>query len=213
MKFAHVLAAAAAVVFASAAPAAAVTFSGSTTGCFGSNCSSFQTTASAATGNPSDSGSELSFNTGSFNVTTTTGPVTISLGSFTLGDNSNNYGNDTFKLKIDFTAPTGASPDPSNAFVADLTGNVNINGGTVTIDFGGAQSFTFGGGTFNLTVNDVTLRIQDFFDNSDTASITGSITNVSAVPEPSTWAMMILGFFGVGFMAYRRSNKPAILLA
>jgi hypothetical protein len=27
---------------------------------------------------------------------------------------------------------------------------------------------------------------------------------VSAVPEPSTWGMMILGFFGVGFMAYRR---------
>jgi hypothetical protein len=31
---------------------------------------------------------------------------------------------------------------------------------------------------------------------------TGSIT--AAVPEPSTWAMMILGFAGVGFMAYRR---------
>jgi len=27
------------------------------------------------------------------------------------------------------------------------------------------------------------------------------------VPEPCTWAMMILGFAGVGFMAYRRSRK------
>jgi hypothetical protein len=27
-----------------------------------------------------------------------------------------------------------------------------------------------------------------------------------AVPEPSTWAMMILGFAGVGYMAYRRRN-------
>jgi hypothetical protein len=36
----------------------------------------------------------------------------------------------------------------------------------------------------------------------------------SAVPEPSTWAMMILGFAGVGFMAYRRRNKsPALSLA
>jgi hypothetical protein len=35
-----------------------------------------------------------------------------------------------------------------------------------------------------------------------------------AVPEPSTWAMMILGFAGVGFMAYRRRNKsPALSLA
>jgi len=28
-----------------------------------------------------------------------------------------------------------------------------------------------------------------------------------AVPEPSTWAMMILGFMGVGFMAYRRKSQ------
>jgi hypothetical protein len=30
------------------------------------------------------------------------------------------------------------------------------------------------------------------------------LEGVSAVPEPSTWAMMILGFFGLGFMAYRK---------
>lgn len=35
--------------------------------------------------------------------------------------------------------------------------------------------------------------------------------NVAAVPEPSTWAMMILGFAGVGFMAYRRRNQAAAL--
>jgi hypothetical protein len=34
---------------------------------------------------------------------------------------------------------------------------------------------------------------------------------VSGVPEPSTWAMMILGFAGVGFMAYRRNNHGAAL--
>jgi outer membrane lipase/esterase len=33
---------------------------------------------------------------------------------------------------------------------------------------------------------------------------------VSAVPEPSTWAMMILGFAGIGFMAYRRKNAMAL---
>jgi hypothetical protein len=32
----------------------------------------------------------------------------------------------------------------------------------------------------------------------------------SAVPEPSTWAMMILGFAGVGFMAYRRRADGAL---
>ena len=35
--------------------------------------------------------------------------------------------------------------------------------------------------------------------------------SVAAVPEPSTWAMMLLGFAGVGFMAYRRKqNGPAL---
>ena len=28
----------------------------------------------------------------------------------------------------------------------------------------------------------------------------------SAVPELAKWAMMILGFCGLGFMAYRRKN-------
>ncbi len=32
-------------------------------------------------------------------------------------------------------------------------------------------------------------------------------TTTSGVPEPSTWAMLILGFAGVGFMAYRRKGQ------
>jgi len=35
----------------------------------------------------------------------------------------------------------------------------------------------------------------------------------SSVPEPSTWAMLLLGFAGVGFMAYRRKAKPVVLAA
>jgi PEP-CTERM motif len=35
----------------------------------------------------------------------------------------------------------------------------------------------------------------------------GEVKLASAVPEPATWAMMVLGFFGVGFMAYRRRNQ------
>jgi hypothetical protein len=39
-----------------------------------------------------------------------------------------------------------------------------------------------------------------------------SLEGVNAVPEPSTWAMLLLGFAGVGFMAYRRKSKPAFRL-
>jgi hypothetical protein len=37
--------------------------------------------------------------------------------------------------------------------------------------------------------------------------------DVGAVPEPSTWAMMILGFAGIGFMVHRRKSKPALMAA
>jgi hypothetical protein len=40
-----------------------------------------------------------------------------------------------------------------------------------------------------------------------------NMTFSSAVPEASTWAMMILGFMGVGFLAYRRrGNGPVMRL-
>ena len=38
-----------------------------------------------------------------------------------------------------------------------------------------------------------------------------ALTLASAVPEPSTWAMMILGFAGVGYMTYRRRKQSNAL--
>jgi hypothetical protein len=38
---------------------------------------------------------------------------------------------------------------------------------------------------------------------------TGVVATIAPVPELSTWAMMILGFCGVGFMAYRRKANTA----
>jgi hypothetical protein len=42
-----------------------------------------------------------------------------------------------------------------------------------------------------------------------TAGYGGDLTTapIAAIPEPSTWAMMILGFAGIGFMAYRRGAQ------
>ncbi len=36
------------------------------------------------------------------------------------------------------------------------------------------------------------------------------VVNIAAVPEPATWALMLLGFAGIGAMAYRRRNQMAI---
>ena len=50
-----------------------------------------------------------------------------------------------------------------------------------------------------------------FFDNSlEFVSIggenLGSGLVIISVPEPSTWAMMLIGFAGLGFAAYRRAR-------
>ena len=47
---------------------------------------------------------------------------------------------------------------------------------------------------------------SDFSDNTEYVTAT-----ISAVPEPSTWAMMILGFAGVGYLAYRRRDQAIAL--
>lgn len=36
---------------------------------------------------------------------------------------------------------------------------------------------------------------------------------LTAIPEASTWAMMIVGFLGVGFLAYRRSSNTSLRIA
>jgi PEP-CTERM motif len=39
------------------------------------------------------------------------------------------------------------------------------------------------------------------------------ITLARSVPEPSTWAMMLLGFAGLGFAGYRASRKAVLIAA
>jgi hypothetical protein len=57
------------------------------------------------------------------------------------------------------------------------------------------------------------------FDFFNFQAVTGNvlITSISgtqaAIPEPSTWAMMLLGFAGLGFGAFRRSRKGDISIA
>ena len=53
------------------------------------------------------------------------------------------------------------------------------------------------------------LNAGDAYLNIHSSSFPGGEIRgfLHAVPEPSTWAMMILGFAGIGFMAYRRSRK------
>ena len=65
------------------------------------------------------------------------------------------------------------------------------------------------GGTKAFFAADVTTT---FATGASNTGPVGGLTISTAVPEPSTWAMMILGFMGVGFMAYRRRGQPSLRL-
>jgi hypothetical protein len=52
-----------------------------------------------------------------------------------------------------------------------------------------------------------------FFFGSEVPNIVPSIRPYTGVPEPSTWAMMLLGFAGLGFVGYRKANKSRATVA
>jgi hypothetical protein len=79
-----------------------------------------------------------------------------------------------------------------------------ISGDTITFTADAGQFLRAGDG-YDYGVL-FSKKITDLPDFGFTATWTGTELT-AAVPEPSTWAMMILGFAGVGFMAYRRKQN------
>ena len=97
--------------------------------------------------------------------------------------------------------------DSATASGTGLNGfNVITNGtsdGSTNSLTGGYEYYFFGLDTLDTQRGDNVLL----------ASLTGTATNLAnPVPEPSTWAMLILGFFGIGFVSYRQKGKPALRL-
>jgi hypothetical protein len=104
-------------------------------------------------------------------------------------------------------------PNPSvGAFTWD---NVLFPSGVLAFDRFGI-AFTTATGTFNIfdaiadggTTDTTTPYGLIVAETGAETFGTGTLT--AAVPEPSTWAMMILGFAGVGYMTYRRRKVAAL---
>jgi hypothetical protein len=54
---------------------------------------------------------------------------------------------------------------------------------------------------------------QWIWSNPDNGRFADISTAISAVPEISTWVLMLLGFAGIGIVAYRRTKKASVEVA
>jgi hypothetical protein len=75
------------------------------------------------------------------------------------------------------------------------------------------NSANFSGGDLAAILADVTkFEIRgELISGSESEGLDNVFLATSAVPEPSTWAMMMLGFTGVGYMIRRRRKQAAAL--
>jgi hypothetical protein len=83
------------------------------------------------------------------------------------------------------------------------------NGSTALLHGSDPDGYLQPGTFITVTPNWSNLISVDFWGVSGAAGMMGvdNIDVTTAVPEPSTWAMMILGFLGIGFLAYRRRSQ------
>jgi PEP-CTERM motif len=154
--------------------------------------------------------------------------------------NSNTSGTYTFTFNTPldyFSLHVNAMSTVTERLWVETIGNFTINAaGTPNLAFTNIQFTQFDGSTvtsgplndngeFNMVITPAagqtfdTISFFHFQSGDPEGSIVRDIsfevagTVAGGVPEPSTWAMMILGFAGIGFMAYRRKSKPALIAA
>jgi len=73
--------------------------------------------------------------------------------------------------------------------------------------FEGISGWTFVNLTADLESGKLLKGFQIYGETPGPAYLDDFDIGVSGVPEPSTWAMMLLGFAGLGFAGYRQRQK------
>jgi hypothetical protein len=121
---------------------------------------------------------------------------------FTSGGESTGAGTDTVDgvMTSDvFNLPVGAPI--SFTLLLEVNG-FGENGGSFHADFLDSVDFPIGANVFNLP-DGFTANAPSMFISDNRFVPTGG------VPEPSTWAMMLIGFCGLGWLAHRRRQRGA----
>jgi PEP-CTERM motif len=147
------------------------------------------------------------------NGPTTTGDLILNVNSPTTPQNIDLPSGYLLNNGQSFTATVdGVTFSFSNLNAFDVSGGSlgNIAGDSAILPTSslGPNAFLDLGGNFYQVEQSIGFDQQD---QTGTYSITSITPFVAAVPEPSTWAMMILGFCGLGFVAYRRKPNSAPL--
>jgi hypothetical protein len=116
---------------------------------------------------------------------------------------------------------SGASGTLSNQGVLGTTISGIVPSGNLNFTFGGGgvgSSYAVLGQSFPgifipSTANGTYDLVLGFNDGTgadyDDLVVGLKLSSVPPVPEPSSWAMLLIGFAGVGFMAYRRQQQHA----
>jgi hypothetical protein len=188
-----------------------VNYAGYTGGCFGVCTPSASSTFTNATiggltyENAMFDGQTLAGFAGIGNLANGVGGIELdNLGAFYLKNSGFTYTGGVFHLAVQFSAPGNANP----VYVANLTGQVADRQGGVFIDFDNTpQMFTYSGGTYSLSVNDVSI-IAPTGSGTTGIALSGNLTaTASATPEPGTYILMATGLVGVLGMTRRRQTK------
>jgi hypothetical protein len=102
----------------------------------------------------------------------------------------------------------GSIDSYNNIQITDQSGAVyNINTANYAVISPSNGSQLAGGSKYVNIFSSIGITDVEF--SSDRKAFEFDNLTVAAVPEASTWAMMILGFFGLGFFGYRKSSKNA----
>jgi hypothetical protein len=127
-------------------------------------------------------------------------------------------GNSGTSISID-TVP-GGGPNGSGSQQKDMiipTALGNANGGFDNFDpyIAGDGTFTLHltGATDTSVISDVVFQFGTISGTVSGNCVSGCPVLTTSIPEPSTWAMLLLGFAGIGFMAYRRKSTTALMAA